>query len=218
MVLPSVLTGAGRAVAVAPGRQNAEAGTHTPAAPQQVFTAHAPPSGHSALVAQGSRPAQPVCPSRHTPPWSGVVAHTGCMQPLSGLQGIKVEHVAPSHSGLTSGVHMQPLQKKSAAQSASVSHSSGGVTTPSPQKPSTVQVGEQPSPALVLPSSHSSPGQSTPSPQGLTASYTQPVAGLQESDVQALPSSQVIGEYTQPLAGSQESDVQALPSSTTQSP
>jgi len=46
------------------------------------------------------------------------------------------------------------------------------------------------------------------------AAFTQPVAGLQESAVQALLSLHVaeISACTQPVAESQESDVQALPS------
>jgi len=43
--------------------------------------------------------------------------------------------------------------------------------------------------------------------------FWQPVAGSQESEVQASLSSQETGVYTQPVAGLQVSTVQALPSS-----
>jgi len=136
--------------------------------------------GQSALVVQGARLAQGVFPSTHAPPPSTIDPHTGESQPLSGLQGTKVAHDAPSHSG-SFGTQTQSMQVLFNWQSESDSHSSGAHTTPSPQT------------ALGV--------------------YTQPVAGSQESVVQASPSSQTIGVYTQPEAGSQESDVQALPSS-----
>src|SRR2546427_495819 len=56
----------------------------------------------------------------------------------------------------------------------------------------------------ALPSSHT-----VPTATGVCA---QPLAGLQESTVQVLPSSQFTGACVQPVAGSQASVVQALPS------
>jgi len=57
------------------------------------------PGVHSALVVQGTNPAQGVVPSTHIPPPSVVVPHTGVGQPLPGLQLVKVAHVSPAQSG-----------------------------------------------------------------------------------------------------------------------
>src|SRR5699024_6492709 len=98
-----------------------------------------------------------------------------------------------------------PLKSRTMSGS-SICEGAGGVVSVQVKPASVVQLGEQPSPAIVLPSSHSSvpPGRMTPSPQTATqvppeqlGSFVQ--LAVQPSKGMRLPSSHCSVPSTVPL-------------------
>ena len=133
--------------------------------------------------------------------WPGAAQTTGvpATQPEAGLQVSTPLQALPSLQ--TSGV--PATQPEAGLQ----------VSTPLQALPS-LQTGGVPATQPEAGLQVSTPLQALPSLQESGVPATQPEAGLQVSaPLQTLPSSQVIGAFTQPVAGLQESAVQAFPSS-----
>src|SRR4051794_25177172 len=100
-----------------------QCGTHTPAAPQQLFTAHTKPPGHSLVFAQGRQVSPHVHwkPFAQPPPPSGVWKHRHAG---SSVHAMKLLHVAPAHSG--SGLPLlTPWARTAASRSLKLAATSG---------------------------------------------------------------------------------------------